>query len=114
MSDYKNIKEVTVKESRECMFCHSIILSGSKSITVNKRMQGRKWICMLCADSLGVNNLNKKRELNKCVAEVKAKIKSAEAEMSILPFGDEGGYLACINYIEDLYKELDTLELIKG
>lgn len=43
-----NCKVVSVKKDRQCAHCNNVIHAKSKCYTINKKYEGRKWICFNC------------------------------------------------------------------
>lgn len=70
-----NQKYVVVKEDRKCKVCSGKIPKGTKCLTLNKRYQGRVWVCQDCIASM------KRVQLEKYLS-------------SIVPFDDEGWSMA--------------------
>lgn len=51
-SKNRNIRFVNVKDVRRCKCCGSIIGVGDTCLTVNKKKEGRRWICLSCMDTI--------------------------------------------------------------
>lgn len=86
-SKNRNIRFVNVKAVRQCKYCGSIIEVGDTCLTVNKKKEGRRWICLSCMDTtLGY--------------------KETIAQMNCVPFGDEGAYMALHDFAAEQEAEL--------
>lgn len=90
----RNTLFVKVKDTRKCKSCGQLIPKGRKCLTTNKPGVGRQWQCMKCT----MQQLNKIDTRTTCAT--LRQILQIQFEMQSLPFGDEGGYMAlqdCIN-----------------
>ncbi len=86
-SKNRNIRFVNVKAVRQCKYCGSIIEVGDTCLTVNKKKEGRRWICLSCMDAtLGY--------------------KETIAQMNCVSFGDEGAYMALHDFAAEQEAEL--------
>ena len=47
----KNFKFVKVREQHTCKHCGAHIPKGTECLTVNKKLQGRRWICCNCVEN---------------------------------------------------------------
>lgn len=87
----RNTRFVKVKDTRICKSCGQLIPKGSKCLTTNKQGVGRQWQCMKCT----------MQQLNKVSCETLRKIHQIQFEMQTLPFGDEGGYMALQDCLDE-------------
>lgn len=86
-SKNRNIRFVNVRAVRQCKYCGNIIGVGDTCLTVNKKKEGRRWICLSCIEAtLGY--------------------KETKAQMNCVPFGDEGAYMALSDLAADEEAEL--------
>ena len=81
----RNTRFVNVKATRVCKSCGQPILKGSKCLTTNKQGVGRQ-----------LDKLN-----NKMQCETLRQIHQTQFEMQSLPFGDEGGYMALQDWLDE-------------
>lgn len=79
----KNLCYVTIRQDRFCKHCNELIPKGTRCITVNKCYEERAWYCSECVRL--INN-----------------IAIAKAQLNKIPYGDEGGYLAGLEYLGEL------------
>ena len=91
----RNTRFVNVKATRVCKSCGQPILKGSKCLTTNKQGVGRQWQCMKCT----MQQLDKLN--NKMQCETLRQIHQTQFEMQSLPFGDEGGYMALQDWLNE-------------
>lgn len=91
----RNIRFVNVKATRVCKSCGQPILKGSKCLTINKHGVGRQWQCMKCT-MLQLNKTN-----NRVTCETLRQIRQIQFEMQTLPFGDDGGYMALYDCLDE-------------
>ena len=91
----RNTRFVKVKDTRICRSCGQPILKGSKCLTTNKQGVGRQWQCMKCT----LSQLNKTN--NRMTCETLRQIHQIQFEMQSLPFGDEGGYMALQDCLDE-------------
>lgn len=84
-----NFGYVKVREDRSCKHCGSLIKKGTRCITVNKKCEGREWLCEECY-TLQVNILEGKVELD------------------LVAFGDEGGAMAMSDALNELKEEYES------
>ena len=83
----RNQKMVHVREDRNCRYCGGLIKAGSECLTINRKMEGRSWVCKGCID-------------------LRLRYKSALAEKNCLPFDDEGWHMAQDDYISELEERM--------
>ena len=86
-SKNRNIRFVNVRAIRQCKYCGSPIGVGDTCLTVNKKREGRRWICLSCVDTI-------------------LKYKETKAQMNCVPFGDEGAYMALCDFAAEQEAEL--------
>lgn len=86
-SKNRNIRFVNVKDVRQCKCCGSIIGVGDTCLTVNKKKEGRRWICLSCMDAI-------------------LGYKETKAQMDCVPFGDEGAYMDLSDFAAEQEAEL--------
>lgn len=86
----KNIAFVKIRTMHNCYHCLRAIPSGTECLTINPRGSGRYWLCNDCL----VAWLN---------------IKQARAAMNNVAFGDEGAYMACMEWESEALDEWDEL-----
>ena len=86
-SKNRNIRFVNVKDVRQCKCCGSIIGVGDTCLTVNKKKEGRRWICLSCMDTI-------------------LEYKETKAQMGCVPFGDEGVYMTLCDFAAEQEAEL--------
>ena len=106
----RNMRFVIVREAHKCSCCGKSISKGNKCLTLNKRGIGRQWQCMECVKSHVSNQhiqCSKYIEISKTFAN----LQKTNAEMELLPFDDEGGYLAFSEYADELKGSLYDLLL---
>lgn len=60
---------------------------GDTCLSVNKKREGRRWICLSCVDAI-------------------LRYKETKAQMNCVPFGDEGAYLALCDFAAEQEAEL--------
>ena len=84
---YRNTKMVKVREDRNCLYCNGLIKAGTECLTINKKMEGRNWICKGCISLIH-------------------KYRAALAEKNCLPFDDEGWHMAQDDYISEIEEEM--------
>lgn len=86
-SKNRNIRFVNVRATRQCKYCGNQIGVGYTCLTVNKKKEGRRWICLSCVDAV-------------------LEYKKTKAQMNCVPFGDEGAYLALCDFAAEQEAEL--------
>lgn len=86
-SKNRNTRFVKVRQARNCKYCGSIIKSGTECVTTNKKSNGRQWICLDCITAM-------------------IKYKQTKAELNNVAFGDEGGYMALSEALDENLSEL--------
>lgn len=86
-SKNQNIRFVSVRANRQCKYCGGIIGVGDTCLTVNKKKEGRRWICLSCVDAI-------------------LRYKETRAQMNCVPFGDEGAYMALCDFAAEEEAEL--------
>lgn len=86
-SKNRNIRFVNVRAIRQCKYCGNLIWIGDTCLTVNKKKEGRRWICLSCVDAV-------------------LEYKKTKAQMNCVPFGDEGAYLALCDFAAEQEAEL--------
>lgn len=91
----RNTRFVTVKATRICKSCGQSILKGSKCLTTNKRGVGRRLQCMKCT-TLQFNKID-----TRITCEIFKQICQTQSKMQSLPFGDEGGYMALYDCLDE-------------
>lgn len=104
----KNFKFVTVKSSHNCKSCGSIISKNTECLTVNKKLNGREWICEDCVE----NHLKYKAEQVKRKEEqdeAYANYLQAVAHQKNVAFGDEGAAMAMAEWVDECAEILDEL-----
>lgn len=77
-----NKKMVTIREDRVCINCHKTIPKGSLCLTINKKYRERVWVCSTCL-------------------KLRKDILQAQACYDNVPFDDEGGAMAALEYLEE-------------
>jgi len=88
VSKSKNFCFVTVRSDHCCKHCGTTIKKGTSCLTINKKKEGRAWLCEDCL-SLLVNILD------------------AKADLDSVSFSDEGAAMACIDTVESLLGEYE-------
>ena len=86
-SKNRNIRFVDVRAIRQCKYCGSLIGIRNTCLTVNKKKEGRQWICLQCVDAI-------------------LSYKETKAQMNCVPFGDEGAYMALCDFAAEQETEL--------
>ena len=86
-SKNRNIRFVNVKDVRQCKCCGNIIGVEDTCLTVNKKKEGRRWICLSCIDAV-------------------LEYKQTKAQMNCVSFGDEGAYMALCDFAAEQEAEL--------
>lgn len=86
-SKNRNIRFVNVKAVRQCKYCGNIIGAGDTCLAVNKKKEGRRWVCLSCANAI-------------------LGYKETKVQMNCVPFGDEGAYMALCDFAAEQEAEL--------
>lgn len=86
----RNLRFVVVRENRVCKYCNKLIKKGSECITINKRYEGRQWVCSDCLGKI-------------------MNYQEAKAEADLFPFDDEGGYMAHQDYLAECEAECERI-----
>lgn len=86
-SKNRNIRFVNVRAIRQCKYCGSLNGVGDTCLPMNKKREGRRWICLSCVDTI-------------------LKYKETKAQMNCVPFGDEGAYMALCDFAAEQEAEL--------
>lgn len=92
------MKIVSVRENRNCMYCHTVITKGTKCITksqfIKRDFVGRRWICFECLHKMCRywDTISEERLLPEGDLEAKAK-----HELKVFECKDE---LKAIGYFE--------------
>lgn len=86
-SKNRNIRFVSVRATRQCKYCGRLIGVGDACLTVNKKKEGRRWICLSCVDAI-------------------LSYRETKAQMNCVPFGDEGAYMALCDFAAEQEAEL--------
>lgn len=82
----RNFRVVSVKEDRVCKFCKSVIVSGTECLTTNTKGRGRNWVCGSCVEKI-------------------SEYHDARLALNNVPFGDEGQYLVCQDWLKECEAE---------
>ena len=91
----RNTRLVKIKAPHKCAKCGSTINKSNKCLTINKKYQGRQWICMKCVRA------------RYCTTSISCptldRIRYSISLLSSTAFGDEGAYMV---YSEALDEEI--------
>lgn len=82
----KNFCFVSIRQDRNCFHCKELIPKGTKVLTINKKGEGRKWMCPICY-------------------RLYRSIERAEDAYNSVSFGDEGGAFAALDYLDEVRSE---------
>ena len=86
----RNLRVVEVRANRVCKYCCNTIKKGTECVTINKRYEGRQWVC------------------SDCLAKI-TNYHEAKAEANLFPFDDEGGYMAHQDYLAECEAECEKI-----
>lgn len=93
----RNTRFVRVNETRVCKCCGKSILKGTKCLTLNKKGVGRQWQCMKCT----MDELSLDKAGTNYTCEVYRNIVEIKVELNNVSFGDEGGYMALSDCLDE-------------
>lgn len=57
---------VKIRKDRTCCHCGTLLHKGTSCLTINNKMQGRKWLCLNCKELF--DELERVEELNSSVS----------------------------------------------
>lgn len=98
----KNFKFVVVRKSHSCRYCGKIIKAGTEALTTNKKNEGRVWACLCCVE--------KQLQAQTKKAEAMQNLAKAQAFKASVAFGDEGAYMAAMEWESEALGELEELD----
>ena len=84
----KNFTFVKIKSDRCCCHCGKTIQRGTECLTINKKLESRKWMCDDCV----ILHLN---------------VSNARSMLNSITFGDEGGAMACMEFLGEAKEALE-------
>lgn len=93
-SKSRNTRFVKVKTSRYCQYCDNQIDEGTTCLTTNRKLQGRRWICLACLDAI-------------------LRYNETKVQMNLVAFDDEGAYMALSDFLEEDMGELYSRGILK-
>ena len=84
----KNFTFVKIKADRFCKHCGNKINRGTSCLTINKKSEGRSWMC------------------DNCVV-LHLKCQNAKSDLNNVAFGDEGYAMACLDFYDEAIAALE-------
>ena len=78
----KNFTFVKIRTPHTCANCLKTLPTGIECLTVNPKMGSRRWICSYCVQAL-------------------LDLYVARSALASVAFGDEGGYMACFDWVSE-------------
>lgn len=86
-----NMKFVKIRAPRFCEHCCKLLTAGTETLTINKKYNGRIWLCIDCV-ILRLNIIN------------------ARAFKASIAFGDEGGYMTAQEWEDEVLAEWEDID----